>query len=60
MSILSDASDDLVQGRGIDLATACAMAEDAYQRRNKVGDARYLDHQRDWRAREQQMRQGLR
>jgi hypothetical protein len=59
MSILSDASEDLRERRGIDLATARRMAEDAYARRDKVGDQLWQLHQPDWQSRELQTWRGL-
>jgi hypothetical protein len=60
MSILSDASDDLVQRHGIDLETAQRMAADAYDRRDKVSDQMWRMNQPDWTARATITRQGLR
>jgi hypothetical protein len=57
-NVLQDASDDLRERRGVDLETARRMAADAYARRNKTGDARHLDHQPDYVARQNELQRG--
>jgi hypothetical protein len=60
MSTLRDAiDDDLRERRGIDLATARRMADDAFARRAKVGDQLWRLNQPDWQSRERQTRRGL-
>jgi hypothetical protein len=60
VSTLRDAIDAWLADRGVTLDDLQRRVADAYDRRNKVGDARYLDHQPDWTAPATITRHGLR
>jgi hypothetical protein len=60
MTTLRDASDDLLERRGVSLERAQQMSRDAYDRRDKVSDQMWRMNQPDWTARATITRQGLR